>query len=105
METLVGKLNRMATCFGIDIYMHSRWKGKQEIYTSYKDLSWPPGVKDMVVSLQLPSLFLHIANPAKSTYYPPPVIKTPASFEADKAKRKGKARCAEDKLFESMECS
>jgi len=103
METLVGKLNRMATSFGIDIYMHSRWKGKQEIYSSYKDLSWPPGVKDMVVSLQLPSLFLHLANPAKSTYYPLPVIKTPASFEADKVKRKGKARRAEDKLFESME--
>jgi hypothetical protein len=98
METLVGKLNRMATCFGIDIYMHSHCKGKQDIYTSCKDLSWPPGVKDMVVSLQLPSLFLHLANPAKSMYYPPPVIKMPASFEADKVKSKGRARYAEDKL-------
>ena len=56
METLVGKLNRMATYFGIDIYMLAQWKGKQEIYTSYKDLSWPPGVKDIAVSLRLPSL-------------------------------------------------
>jgi len=32
MKTLVGKLNRMATCFGIDIYMHSRCKAKLEIY-------------------------------------------------------------------------
>jgi len=58
----VGKLNRMATCFGIDIYMLSRWKGKQEIYTSYKDLSWPPRVKDIAVSLQLPPLCLHLAK-------------------------------------------
>jgi len=60
------------------------------------------GVKDIAVRLQLPSLFLQLA---KSTYYPPPVVKTPASFEADKAKRKSKARRAEDNLFESMECS
>lgn len=59
----------------------------------------------MVVSLQLPSPLPHLANPAKSTYYPPLVIKTPASFEADKAKRKGKARRAEDNLFEGIECS
>ena len=89
----------MAKRFGADFYLHSRRNGRQKIYTSYKDLSWPVGLEDMVVSQQLPSPFPRLANLIKANCYPLPVIMTPASFEADKAERKEK-RKREDNLLE-----
>ena len=50
METLFKKIDRIVTFFGVDIFVHARWKSKQKIYTSSEDLSWPAGIKDIVVS-------------------------------------------------------
>jgi len=50
MKTLFEKIDRMVTSFGIDIFLHVRGKSKQKIYTSSEDLSWPAGIKDIVVS-------------------------------------------------------
>ncbi len=51
LKTLTEKINRMVKRFGADIYLHSHRNGKQDIYTSYKDL--PEGVKNIVVSKRL----------------------------------------------------
>ena len=82
METLFEKINRMATSFGADIFVHVRRKDKQKLYTSSEDLSWPAGIKDIIVSPQLTSP-LHLANLAKANSYPLPVVITPASFKAN----------------------
>jgi hypothetical protein len=50
MKTLFEKIDRMVTSFGVDIFIHVRGKSKQKIYTSSEDLSWPAGIKDIVVS-------------------------------------------------------
>lgn len=50
METLLKKIDRMVRFFGIDIFVHARRKSKQKIYTSSEDLSWPAGIKDIIVS-------------------------------------------------------
>jgi len=51
MKTLWKKIDRMVMSFGIDIFVHARRESKQEIYTSSEDLSWPAGIKDIIVSL------------------------------------------------------
>jgi len=50
LETLFEKIDRMVTLFGVDIFVHTRRKSNQKIYTSSEDLSWPAGIKDIVVS-------------------------------------------------------
>lgn len=50
MTTLVKKMNRMANHFTIDIALHARYRGRQRIYTSSTDLSWPPNIQEVVVS-------------------------------------------------------
>jgi hypothetical protein len=87
IETLFEKIHRLATSFGADIFIQARRKSKQNLYTSFEDLSWPPRIKDIVVSLQL-AFILHLANLAKANSYPLPAIMTPTSFEARIAKRK-----------------
>jgi hypothetical protein len=52
MKTLFEKIHKMVSIFGIDIFLHARRNGKQRLYTSSNDLSWPAGIKDVVVSLQ-----------------------------------------------------
>ena len=42
-KTLIKKINRMAKRFGADFYLYWGRNGKQNIYTSYKDLSRPVG--------------------------------------------------------------
>ena len=98
METLFKKIHRIASSFGADISIHARRNGKQKLYTSSEDLSWPAGIKDIAVSSQFPSS-LHIANLTKANSYPIPVIMTPLSFEARiaKKKKKGKTRHVEEK--------
>jgi uncharacterized FlaG/YvyC family protein len=51
IKTLFEKIHRLATSFGADISIQARRKSKQDLYTSFEDLSWPPGIKDIVVSL------------------------------------------------------
>lgn len=91
IETLFEKIHRLATYFGADISIQVRRKNKQNLYTSFEDLSWPPGIKDIVVSLQL-IFVLHLANLAKANSYPLPAIMTPSRFEARIAKRKTKQK-------------
>ena len=51
METLFKKIDRMVTFFGVDICVYAcRKNSKPKIYTSSEDLSWPAGIKDIVVS-------------------------------------------------------
>ena len=51
METLFEKIDRMVTVFGVHIFVHARRKNsKEKIYTSSEDLSWPAGIKDIIVS-------------------------------------------------------
>jgi hypothetical protein len=86
----------VAWFFGVDIFLHVRRNSKQRLYTSSEDLSWPAGVKDIVVSSQFPSPLLHIANFTKANSYPMPAIMAPSSFEAHTAKKKRKTRHVED---------
>lgn len=51
METLFDKIHRMVSSFGVDIFLHVRRNSKQKLYTSSEDLSWPAGIKDIIVSL------------------------------------------------------
>jgi hypothetical protein len=51
IRTLLRKISRMATKFDTEIFLLARRKGKLKIFTSSKDLIWPPGIKDMIVSL------------------------------------------------------
>ncbi|KAF2240213.1 hypothetical protein BU26DRAFT_263491 [Trematosphaeria pertusa] len=76
--------------FGIDIYLHIRRTGRQDIYTSYDDFSWPKGIKDTIVSQHYLS-FLDSTDPAEANCYPLPNTMTPANFEQDteKAEEKG----------------
>jgi len=53
MKTLFKKVNRMVRIFGGDIAVHTRREGKQRLYTSCEDLSWPAGIKDVLVGLQI----------------------------------------------------
>lgn len=63
MKTLVRKINKMATHFGIDIAMHARYRSTQQLYTSSSNLSWPPNIQDVL-----------------ECSYPVPVVQTPASL-------------------------
>jgi hypothetical protein len=90
METLFEKVDRMVSSFGVDISLHVRRNNKQKLYTSSEDLSWPAGVKDVVVSSQFSSMLPHIVNHTKANSYPIPPIMTPSSFEAYMAKKRRK---------------
>jgi hypothetical protein len=92
IETLFEKIDRMVSSFGVDISLHVRRNNKQKLYTSSEDLSWPAGIKDVVVSSQFSSLPLYIANHTKTNSYPIPSIMTPSSFEAYMTKKKKKKR-------------
>ena len=49
-KTLIARINKMSKRFGLDICLQMHGRGKHDLYTSYIDLSWPQGIKDLIVS-------------------------------------------------------
>lgn len=78
-KTLILKLDKMSKRFGLDICLQIRGRGKQDLYTTDNNLSWPHGIRDVKVSRaehEIPSTYL-----LQEKSYPIPRVLTPASIE------------------------
>jgi hypothetical protein len=53
IQTLLRKINRMGVVFDADIFIYARRKRKQTLYTTSEDLTWPVGIKDMIVGSEI----------------------------------------------------
>ena len=88
-RSLVRKSDETGRLYEADGYIAVRRKGRCTIYTNCFSPSWPPRREDIV---GYSSLFYCLANLAKETYYPVPVIMTPEDFRQETRKSEDKDR-------------
>lgn len=69
----------MSKRFGLDICLHIRGRGKQDLYTTDNNLLWPHRIRDVIVSSFDCKSFIAYFRQEKS--YPIPRVLTPASIE------------------------